>query len=493
MSTNVRSPLFALVLFFGCVSQPGQAASNDLFGGDFGRWLQAEALPELSRLVGKHPRFRGEQIRVVTMEGGRPALDDNELTAAVRDQLTHRLTRVNGVQIAWQTAPVRCGVPRKIPYLLGVEVSGESRMRSLVTIALVDVEEGVWVSGGYLQWRGALTQQERRALVRSVAAVPTGSIEHPLPGGRHKEITATLLENIECSLRGGLEGGVQVVAADPADGLLTSVAAQLREALTRSASLVLVERSPRADKQGAVAADWVLELSTSRDVGEAVVATLTPTDGGRGQLERQRLAAVYVHRSEPTRLATTRPEERTTGRPQQSTRVSATPTAPVALIDELHEVPAKEGDVCYRRSAACLELQFELTAPSYLLVLRTAPSGALNLGSCSNPRKSEGTKRYRLQLRETGVGFYAVATTDLALARRLHRQLAAGASNCGDRSRSDWLTQFETALASAQEQVDWHAFRVPARRQGESYEPEALAANHRVVRPAADFSRENER
>ncbi len=426
-----------------------RGSANELFAGELGRWLQNDAIPELAVLVGKHPRFQGEQIRVVTMAGGRPALGSNQLSAAVRDQLTHRLTQIKGVQIAWQTGADRCGVPRNTPYLLGVEITSESRSRSLVTIAMADVEEGIWVSGGYLQWRGVLTQQERHALARLVASAPAGTIDSPLPGDRHNQISALLLKNIECALRGGLDGDVQVAVANSGDELLTAVAERLREALSRSATVVLVNGFDQANSSGEDGADWLLELRLSSDIGEAVIATLAPNNQA-SDTGRQRLAAVYVRQA----------GQNTVVSPGASPVVSVAPST--LLIEDLHEVPVKPGDRCYARSAECLEVQLDLSAPSYLLVLRTQPGGSLNLGSCARPRRVSGTKRYRLQIREGGAGFYAVATTDSELAARLHRQLAAGASNCGDRGRSDWLTQFEATLASAKSTLDWRAFYAAA-------------------------------
>lgn len=494
--------LFVLLVFvLGAPAFAGspRGSSGELFGGELGRWLENDAIPELSTLVGKHPRFRGEQIRVVSMEGGRPALGSNQLSAAVRDQLTHRLTRIKNVRVAWQTTATRCGVPRHTPYLLGVEITSESRSRSLVTIAMVDVEEGIWVSGGYLQWRGTLTQQERDALARMVAVAPAGTIEAPLAGGRHKQITAVLLSNIECSLRGGLDGSVQIVVADTNDDLLMGVSAQLREALTRSATITLVDSFTKEGDNTAERADWLLQLRASSDVGEAVVATLAQNKK-EGAAESQRLAAVYVRRvgasvvaSTPQTPAVTRQQATQAGDQQQaapSYQVSGDKSVHSSLIDQLHEVPAQPGDRCYMRSAGCLEVQFDLTAPSYLLVLRTQPSGSLNLGSCSSPRKMSGTKRYRLQVRQAGAGFYAVATTDLALARRLHRQLVAGATNCGDRGRGDWLDQLEATLASAGQALDWRAFHIPARFGDDLYQPDAIAVHQLLHRPASTIAGE---
>ena len=477
MALQHNRGLFALLLVssLALLAVPALAAnsastrssSTELFGGELGRWLQQQAIPELVTLVGKHPRFRGEQIRVVTMKDGSPTTAGNGLSHALRDRLTHRLTRVQGVQIAWQNQTARCGVPRKPPYLLGVEIDVQSRSNALITIAMVDVEEGIWVSGGYLQWRGPLTQAERRAFSQAVSAAPVGSVDSPLPATEHAQISTLLQQQIECSLRGGLEGSVEVTIANPEDELLGALAVELHDALTHSATVNAV-KSVQANATSE--AEWQLELRTSTDVGESVVAILSSKAARAAQL-----AAVYVHRSEESNTA--------------SNAAPAVNTSELTLIDGLHEVPLKPGDTCYRRSAKCLDVQFELAAPSYVFVLRTQPSGEMNLGSCTSPVKTTGTKRYRMYLRDAGAGFYALATSDRLLARRLHGQLAAGAKNCRETVRGDWLADLEVTLAQADAPVDWRAFRVPAQLRDSPGKGEVLASNSSSDREANDYSR----
>jgi len=156
------------------------AATSEVFGGPLGSWLRAEAIPEFTALLGQHPRFKGERIRVVGMQDGVPVTQSNALGQALRSELTNKLTRIKGVQIAWQAPSAGCGVPLQAPYLLGVEVIEERRGQVLVRIAMVDVEEGVWVSGAHQQWRGALTLEERRALATPLVDAPAGTIDAPL-------------------------------------------------------------------------------------------------------------------------------------------------------------------------------------------------------------------------------------------------------------------------------------------------------------------------
>ena len=181
-----------MILSLAILSAMSQAASGELFGGELGNWLSRDAQPTLVKLLSSHPRFHGERVRVVVMRDGQPATESDGLSQAIRAQLTHELAQIDNVQLVWGDSRRGCEVPRKTPYLLGVEVSQESRTRYLVRIAMVDVEEGAWVSGASLQWRGQLTQEERR--VRQLASVEgtAGTIDKPLPAHNRAAVVEQL-------------------------------------------------------------------------------------------------------------------------------------------------------------------------------------------------------------------------------------------------------------------------------------------------------------
>lgn len=443
----MRQVLFICLLVVAALPRVGQAASTDLFGGSLGNWLQAEAIPELTTLLAMHPRFVGERIKVVAMTDGQPTTASDRLTQAIREQLTHKLTRVKGVQIAWRETSARCGIPRKTPYLLGIEVIRQSASKYLVRIAMVDVVEGVWVSGAHLQWRGRFTTEERRALARPVVDAPVGTIDQPLPATQRSAVVKHLLRNVECTLRGGLEGSVFVVAADERDPLLVGLVAELRQKLTQSALLDLAD-----NKRGA---DWWLMLDTTTDVGEAVVATLVTPEINKAAepVVAQRLASVYVQRATGRVARRVQPSNNVVGVAPTPKRVT-----PANLIEGLHRVNLSAGDQCFARSADCVEVGFELAAPGYLLVLRTRPDGGMSLGSCSSPKRTAGAKRFRLPMRAGGAGFYAIATEDQNLANRLQKILHSGASNCGASVADGWLDRLEDLLASQPAHIDWRPF-----------------------------------
>ena len=136
---------------------PAQAASSadGVVSGNLERWLDAEVLPPLTELLSKHPRFKGETIRVAGLTNGRPNQTSDQLTQALASALTHGLLKTSGVRIAWQEEPLApCALPRRLPYLLGIEVNRKGNRDYEVTVAMIDVEESVWVAGANYSFDG---------------------------------------------------------------------------------------------------------------------------------------------------------------------------------------------------------------------------------------------------------------------------------------------------------------------------------------------------
>ena len=158
---------------------------------------------------------------------------------------------------------------------------------------MVDVDEGVWVSGANLQWRGQLNRAERQANLTASVDGAGGTIDKPLAASNRAAVVEQLLEGIQCSLQGGVEGSVHIAAADDEDPLLAELAVKLRKQVMHTAWLTVAEN--------ATAADWQLRLAAKQDVGESVVATLGAADATSNSAT-QRLTAVYIRRDRPNTL-----------------------------------------------------------------------------------------------------------------------------------------------------------------------------------------------
>ena len=153
------------------------ASGGELLGGSLGRWLDETAGPELAETLARHPKFRGETVRFVPMLDGRAEPAGNRLVQAVEQRLTRHLIREEGVRIAWERDREPCAAPQQIPYLLGIEIQKRGPDVYHLNIAMVDVDEGVWVSGVSLAWKGRLLPTERAALGTRAIGGPPGSME----------------------------------------------------------------------------------------------------------------------------------------------------------------------------------------------------------------------------------------------------------------------------------------------------------------------------
>ena len=180
-------------------------AQSGLLGGSLGRWLDTEALPELGRMLGQHPRFKGETIRVTSLENGKPLRTPSRLHQAVEAHLTQRLLGHSGVRILWGNHS-RCGPPVEAVYLLGIEIEQDGSRSHKLNIGLIDVADSIWVSGVNFTWRGGLSAIEVSALGRPTREAPRGTVDSPLPITASEQIAAAMHQHLSCALPDGLDG-----------------------------------------------------------------------------------------------------------------------------------------------------------------------------------------------------------------------------------------------------------------------------------------------
>ena len=218
-------------------------ADSGLLSDDLGRWLDTEAIPELAEVLSEHPRFKGETIKVVSLDGGRPTHRTSRLHEAVQAHLTQRLLSRSGVRIAWSDRPLgACGVQNEAVYLLGVEIERDGSRYHRLNIGMIDVAESVWVSGVNHTWRGRLTATESAALAQAVSSVPRGTVENPLPVTASSEIAEAMVRHLKCALPEGLDGPVYLERSESpvleriAASLTVELATTPVAAITRDAS-----------------------------------------------------------------------------------------------------------------------------------------------------------------------------------------------------------------------------------------------------------------
>ncbi|NIP15192.1 MAG: hypothetical protein GWM88_10920 [Pseudomonadales bacterium] len=421
----------------------GAAASGgELLGGSLGRWLDETAGPELAETLARHPKFKGETVRFVPMLNGRTESAGNRLVQAVEQRLTGHLIRAEGVRIAWARDPQPCAAPEDVPYLVGIEIHKRGSDSYHLNIAMVDVDEGVWVNGVSLAWKGRLLAAERAALATRVNGGPPGSMENPLALGDSRVIGELMLEGLGCAIPAGLDGSLYV--AMPADSALSGVAQALtRQLSVRPLAAVTIDRAQ---------ASWEMAL-TARPLGngaDELVATLSDL---RRDDSFQQIASVVI------------------SRPRSSRPEAATPLGmPAALLSGLSHEMARSRGVCQSSAGpgGCVEVSFDLLRPAYLLVVSSRDE-RLESQVCGRSLRiaQPGPRRYRLRVPSApgapgrpDAGIYVLAVEKRSVAHRIARQINAGPGACPGGVRESagaWLQAFSRLLTEYRNDVDWRA------------------------------------
>ncbi len=132
-------------------------------------WLSGTVAPRLAMKLEKHPKFSGEVIRLSAMQGGRLTETSNDLVRMIERDLTVRLMRYEGIRIRYHGQPFK-PTDRPVHYVLGVDVHKHHGSEHRVTVAMVDLTEGIWVGGTAFRWQGRLSRAERALLGNQTTA-----------------------------------------------------------------------------------------------------------------------------------------------------------------------------------------------------------------------------------------------------------------------------------------------------------------------------------
>jgi len=201
-----------------------------------------------------------------------------------------------------------------------------------------------------------------------------------------------------------------------------------------------------------------------------VVATLSAADAASDSTT-QRLAAVYIRRDTQGALAGRTQPAPAVSNPKPNSQSNPPALTHGELLGQITPVVPEPSEKCFSPRANCMEVQFDLAAPGYVLVFRSG-SGALHLSSCKAPVRTSGVKRYRFKASDTAKGdssIYAVATLNRKLAVELHNEFSRAAINCssisagrsGRRSgvRTEaWLSTLDDMVSRAPGRIYWQAF-----------------------------------
>ncbi len=181
-------------------------------------WLDDTLIPYLVQQLGRHPRFKGQPVLLVRMQGDnvQPRIDD--LTDQLRQKIMDALLKQPGLDLSWRPAirpwrhhqsleEVSCGDFRKIHYYVGIDC-GLTRVEHhlYVKVRALNLVEQKWVSGFGKSWQGAPTATQRAALDREQPDSHLRGLR-PLPfSDRQPDLLAAYLaRNLSCLMRQGAE------------------------------------------------------------------------------------------------------------------------------------------------------------------------------------------------------------------------------------------------------------------------------------------------
>ena len=193
------------------VDQRSNASSLDI-------WLDDTLIPYLAQQFARHPRFKGQPVLLVRMQGDNvePRIDD--LTDHIRQKIMDALLRQPGLDISWRPAirpykhhinleNISCEDFRKTHYYVGIDCGLTRVERQLyVKVRALNVVEKKWVSGFGKSWQGASTAVQRDALNREHPDDYLRGLR-PLPfSDRQPDLLAAYLaRNLSCLMRQGQE------------------------------------------------------------------------------------------------------------------------------------------------------------------------------------------------------------------------------------------------------------------------------------------------
>ena len=477
----MRAVKIALIALLSLPCPDTAALARDRATG-LEEWLASALIPYLEEAFSSHPRFRDEMLRFVVMEGSNPQPVASTLAIGLRDRVQDALLGTPGIRIYWHPdrpelrrdpgAPaLHCAVDR-VHYYVGLEVAEQGGGRFEVSLRVLDLEDGSWVSGFGRTWHGALTAKEYRAW-RAVEADPSflGEREVPFEQTQPDLLAARLAHELGCSLLSQLDGEF-IAAPFASDAPEASIVELISNNLADYRALRL------SDEPGA--ANARIEAQAHRvdnDLFQYWV-TIRPLDASSGLPVLS--ASAYILFAE---------------KPPSTGTVAHTSTpfhrGSSTVVGSLSLVPLERSPLC-DGGTHCLALQTLTRADAVLFFLNHQVNrGLVRLGDrrCSRQpaaRIARATEPQRFslpagfpggtswssttqwQLDPRAETLHVIAASDSKAARALARHIARLPSRCTGAVRAglegvalaEWLAEFERLADRWAARIDWRIIRV---------------------------------
>jgi hypothetical protein len=176
--------------------------------------VDRELTPYLAEQLAEHPRFKGETIALVRLEGPDIMPEIDGLTSTLRDQIRDGLLATTpGVRLPWEPRQlpeqhhrrldaVQCRRMREASYFVGIEIKQTIGGRYRVSVRALDVDAEEWVGGFGKSWTGSLTASEVRVLHETRTDESLRGLRVlPFDTGQPDLAAAYLANNLSCLLR----------------------------------------------------------------------------------------------------------------------------------------------------------------------------------------------------------------------------------------------------------------------------------------------------
>ncbi|MCP4625978.1 MAG: DUF4384 domain-containing protein [bacterium] len=373
-------------------------------------WLEETLVPYLARQLSQHPRFKGQPVLLVRMQGENVPARIDGLTEMIRNKITDGLLKKNGLNLAWRPAikswqhhrslrEISCGDDGQARYYIGIDTGLSTVNRKLyVKVKALNPRERKWVSGFGQSWTGMPTPDQLDALGREHPdEYLLGMRPRPFSDGQPDMLAAFLARNLSCLLRQGESDDLIVHVAAPAPNsppMIKTTLKLLGQYLTRFKEVEVTDDPNRANV--------------------TVISALHSIDNDLFQVSisaRQRQGEIYLPGAETEAYVMLKAPEET----KIAGMIQTEPIAPVQpsynisaatpiirsfdLITPLNrrfcaaENPWKSGvqrvaSNGLLRTGSCLAIEMEVTKPAYVFLLAQDAAGELSRlypSSCPAP------------------------------------------------------------------------------------------------------------
>jgi len=409
--------------------------------GSLGNWLEREASPKLVELLIRHPRLKGQRLKIMGIENGTPVALGNKLGANIKDQLTQDLLSQTGIRLVFDEH-VGCN-PDKTRLVLGIVTQRHDRTRHRVTVAMVDVEEGLWLGGANFSWSGRLSESQRQAFNTHLS----GNDKRNVLNVHEANLIADALgEQIDCLPT--IESPVYFQLES--SQLEQNVVQGLRTQFNRRSRVVSNQAEARS----------VLQLKLAPLPGNVSTLSLMLAPADTPELTRQ-IAWVQVSGNVRGTLPVGVLSGERRGR----------------YLSELHIDPEAQrhgNGRCVNSSLGCVRVDYELYRPAYIVAFYTRDGVPVPLNCKLGVERKAGRHQIKVQVPHGGelnrptLGVYTLAFSQRGPAEILQRELNLGAPSCSARPSDPdiWVSSFARALSRYEGRLEWRALHLMRDRNG---------------------------